>query len=289
MLPFKLVDRRWLSHEAIACAQTLQNDPSVADKPQEFVELAALLVAKWRIGGKRCIGISGGQGAGKSTLCALIRKAGEYFGERIEVLGIDDFYLTKNQRRELGEEVHPLLTTRGPPGTHEVSLLGNAMFEALAGIPFQVPIFDKGLDDRTGFRDVTTPPDRIVVEGWCVGAREQSSAQLREPINALERREDPHGIWRNYVNNCLAGRYREVFSQLDELFFIRVPNLDAVREWRFQQENERDETLRLSKGEIERFILHYERITCWMWADVADRSDVVVDLDHHHQIIALQL
>ena len=41
----------------------------------------------------------------------------------VAVLSIDDFYLTKAERNQLAQNIHPLLVTRGVPGTHDVQML----------------------------------------------------------------------------------------------------------------------------------------------------------------------
>jgi D-glycerate 3-kinase len=68
------------------------------------------------------IGINGTQGSGKSTLADyLCTMLGEQ-GLNCVSLSLDDFYLTRAERETLAAEVHPLLKTRGVPGTHDVSL-----------------------------------------------------------------------------------------------------------------------------------------------------------------------
>ena len=87
---------------------------------EDYGQLAAYLVHSWVELSKSKIGICGGQGAGKSTLSRLIKKAGAFYGEHVEILEIDDFYLTKAERMCLAETIHPALGTRGPPGTHDI-------------------------------------------------------------------------------------------------------------------------------------------------------------------------
>ena len=38
------------------------------------------------------------------------------------MLSLDDLYLPKAERLRLARDVHPLLATRGVPGTHDVAL-----------------------------------------------------------------------------------------------------------------------------------------------------------------------
>ncbi|MFP6796832.1 MAG: hypothetical protein VB933_07160, partial [Pseudomonadales bacterium] len=61
--------------------------------PDDFRQLAALLVDYWIEGDFRRIGIGAGQGAGKTTLCRLIASAFSFTEEKVAILSIDDFYL----------------------------------------------------------------------------------------------------------------------------------------------------------------------------------------------------
>ena len=63
--------------------------------------------------------ISGSQGCGKTTLLKLIKNNFKNF-YNIDPLciSLDDYYLTKKQRNDLSKRIHPLLKTRGVPGTH---------------------------------------------------------------------------------------------------------------------------------------------------------------------------
>src|SRR5687767_10663938 len=69
------------------------------------------------------VGVSGCQGSGKTTLASLlVLMLRELLGLRAINLSIDDFYLTHAERQTLSRSVHPLLATRGVPGTHDVQL-----------------------------------------------------------------------------------------------------------------------------------------------------------------------
>ena len=74
------------------------------------------------------LGINGCQGSGKSTLAHYIRTILDSEHHICaEVLSIDDFYLSRQQRQHLANTVHPLLFTRGVPGTHNIGLLIDAI------------------------------------------------------------------------------------------------------------------------------------------------------------------
>ena len=255
--------------------------------PDDYRQLAALLVDDWHRRGLETVGVGGGQGAGKSTLGRLIAEAGTVFGIRIEVLSIDDFYLTKEERLRLAESVHPLLATRGPPGTHAVGRLRDVMAALRQPGVVEVPCFDKGTDTRSGYALLDGDVDVVVVEGWCVGASAAESA-IDEPINALERKDDADRRWRSHIETLLGGPYAKLNEDLETLVFLKVPSLAAVRRWRLQQEGERPPGQRLSAAQVDRFVEHYERITRRMLASLPSTADVVVELGDDHRVSGLR-
>ncbi|MDE0056055.1 MAG: kinase [Gammaproteobacteria bacterium] len=270
---------------ARACFDTL--DPAI---PQDWRTLAANLAVRWHSDPPRRVGLAGGQGAGKSTLSRAIVEAGRHFGLRVVSLSIDDFYLTRSEREALADRVHPLLATRGPPGTHDVPLCESVMDALDAEGVVTVPVFDKGLDNRAPETlNVQAPVDVVLLEGWCVGARPEPADRLDQPINALEAESDSQGLWRRHINQALATDYARLFGRFDCLVFLRVPNLDAVVRWRLQQESERPPERRLDKAEVAHFVAHYERLTRWMLEDLPARAAVVVELDEGHQVTGCTL
>src|SRR5665647_1556904 len=68
------------------------------------------------------LGICGAQGSGKSTLARAIEREASERPIAAASLSLDDLYLTRTERETLACEVHPLLRTRGVPGTHDVPL-----------------------------------------------------------------------------------------------------------------------------------------------------------------------
>ena len=257
--------------------------------PDDYRQLAALLVDDWRSRGSRTVGVAGGQGAGKSTLGRLLTSAGAFHGQRVEVLSIDDFYLTKAERERLAVDVHPLFRTRGPPGTHAVRSLLETLAMLRRGDDATVPRFDKGIDDRAGEATIVGPVDVVVLEGWCVGAPPRPRNESNAPINALERESDVGGVWRNAIDEALCGVYAELNAALDAIVFLKVPDLDAVRRWRLQQEGERPRAQRMTAAEVARFVAHYERITRRMLAELPNAADVTVELAEDHRIAAVHI
>lgn len=238
------------------------------------------------------VGLTGAQGSGKSTLAAKLAPLLAARGLRTAVLALDDLYLPKADRQRLAADIHPLLATRGVPGTHDVAL-GLAVLASLTTERrTRVPRFDKGADDRwphAAWPILEGPADVVVFEGWCVGARPQPLAALARPVNALERERDPGGVWRAYVNAALAGPYRALFDQVGLQALLLAPGFEAVLGWRLQQEHE----LRARRGdvgqtdaEIAVFIQHYERLTRHIAAEMPPRADVVVRLGPEREVVS---
>lgn len=234
------------------------------------------------------VGICGAQGSGKSTLTAVLRKLLEMRGLRVASLSLDDLYLTRGERRELAARIHPLLATRGVPGTHDVEL-GKALLARLREPgTTMTPVFDKAADDRAEDAAFEGPADVVLFEGWCVGARPQPTTALAEPVNALERDQDADGRWRAYVNAQLAGPYRELFGAIGRLVLLQAPSFEVVLGWRIEQERKLRERLAregrpagqvMTEAQVGAFIQHYERLTRWILAEMPGRADVTVRLD----------
>ena len=229
-------------------------------------------------------GLCGAQGSGKSTLAAALAVHFASIGVPTAILSIDDLYRTKADREALARDIHPLLRTRGVPGTHDLGL-GMAVFASLdRHRPTSLPRFDKASDDRVSEVEWPLAPEEprlVIFEGWCVGARAQASADLDEPINSMERIDDPHGTWRRYVNVMLATEYRRLFERLDFQVLLAAPDFAIVEAWRMEQERElrRRVGAGMADAEIKRFIAHYERLTRHILAEMPGRADLVVRLN----------
>lgn len=259
-------------------------DPSA---PRDYREIAVLLASEWATDPPGFVGLSGGQGAGKSTLSRLIEVACEEFGLRTCVLSLDDFYFPRSIRRKLASEIHPLLETRGPPGTHDLVECREVVDGLRGDQEVWLPVFDKGLDDRRAKRSVQGPFDLVLLEGWCVGAMPESESELVPSINSLEESEDRDGTWRRFVNDQLVGPYAEIGRMLDYLIFLRVPDLVAVRRWRLEQEMERAIEQRMGPDAIDRFVQHFERTTLSMDRTLPRRADLVVGLFPDHSVSSM--
>jgi D-glycerate 3-kinase len=251
------------------------------------------------------LGICGPQASGKSTMAMVLEeifaKAG---GLAVAQFSLDDLYLSSVRRAALARTIHPLLQTRGVPGTHDVGL-GLSLIEGLrVAMPEReslIPVFDKATDnplDITRWRKFQGRADIIIFEGWCVGARPQDAAAVDCALNDLERTEDATGIWRRYVNAQLAGPYQELFRTIGVVLFIRAPGFETVFDWRRQQESKLREALArgplrpatartMDDAELRRFISHYERLTRHILEEMPARADILLNLDKDGSMTSL--
>lgn len=260
-----------------------------------FLPFINVLKPRIAAGRLRVLGIHGAQGSGKSTLASFLRwYLGERSGLRVAQLSLDDFYLRRGERQELAQRVHPLLATRGVPGTHDVKLALRTLHRLQGlqpGESMALPRFDKASDDRFDEGDwpqIAGPVDLIIFEGWCLGAGPQSDAALLSPVNVLEANDDADGDWRRYVNQQLAGDYQRLFAEVDYLLMLQAPSFDCVAGWRQQQErhlaSRRSGAQIMSEADIVRFVQHYERLTRHCLATLPARADCVMTMAEDRSI-----
>ncbi len=243
------------------------------------------------------VGINGCQGSGKSTLAALLRHLLEQeAGLKTINLSLDDFYLSRAGRQGLAKTIHPLLATRGVPGTHDTILMTETLQSLLAGRNgVAIPRFDKGLDEpkpRSQWVNCSQP-DVVIWEGWCLGVTAESQADLETPINLLEAKEDPDGRWRHHVNRCLTEDYAPLFDKVDTWIMLCAPSFDCVIEWRQEQEEKLlqacqsknlDTQAFMNRDALVRFIQHYQRLTKSALAQLPARVDHLYLLDAQRDI-----
>ena len=263
---------------------------------RNFIPMCFWIEKKYKKKGKTLfLGLSGGQGTGKTTVAGIIKIIlKKFFRRKIFVISIDDFYKTLNDRKKISNKIHPLFKTRGVPFTHDINLLRKffTMLKKKRFKKFKLPKFDKSIDDRLEKKywyNIKERPEVVILEGWCVGAKPQSNLLIKKPINDLEKYEDRESIWRKYVNQKLKKEYKRIFSMIDHFIFIKIPNFKMVFQWRLLQENKlRNKSYYkkkiMSYSEIKRFIMFYERITLQMMKDLSKSASVVMLLKKNHEI-----
>jgi D-glycerate 3-kinase len=188
------------------------------------------------------VAIQGPQGSGKSYTTAKVQAAlsGPSTNLNVATLSLDDLYLPHQLLVELSEKHpdNPLLKGRGQPGTHDIAL-GLDILQSLKDgkIPVELPRFDKSLFNGEGDRlemdgsgpIVATPPQVVILEGWCTGFAtiledeldRRWSGAWQEEVNALGIR-DIGPVTKECIQqiNSSIVQYSELWSFLD--VFIQV-------------------------------------------------------------------
>ena len=251
------------------------------------------------------VGLNGAQGSGKSTLSQyLSQMMPKHLDVDCHVISIDDFYLSKAKRKKLGALIHPLLATRGVPGTHDIPRLLDCFeaFHAPEPTSVTIPIFDKLKDDRT--RKVqkiqkSAKPTIVLFEGWCVGIPAQQPLALSVPVSSFEFTKDNTGEWRAYVNEQLEGDYKNLFSVLDRISMLKPPSFESVFDWRVEQEvrlvsRRREDSPSapvrgMSVKQVSEFVENYRRLTCHAIDVLPERAHETWELRSDRLVIAEQL
>ena len=243
------------------------------------------------------VGLAGGQGTGKTTTSSLIKIIlSKYFKLDVFRISIDDFYKTRKERISLSKRIHPMLLTRGVPGTHDINMMLN-FFKKSKSKKFKrlkLPIFNKAIDDRFSKKhwyDLKKKPDVIIFEGWCVGAKSEKNNTLKKTINSMEKTKDQKQIWRKYVNDQLKSKYKKLYSQLNCLIYLKAKNFSLLQKWRLKQERKlwvkskkNLNTKIMSKDNVLTFMQTYQRVTQNMFKYTPKYASVIINLNSNHQI-----
>ena len=242
------------------------------------------------------LGLSGGQGAGKTTITSLLNIIlTNYFKKKVCIFSIDDFYKTLNDRKKLSKNIHPLLKTRGVPGTHDIKFIINYLkkIKSKKNKVISLPRFNKSIDDRaikSKWKKINFIPDIIILEGWCVGAKPQSGNLLNKAANILEKKEDPNFKWRNYVNTQLKNKYKYLFNKMNDIIYMKAPNFNSLQKWRLKQENKlrlkniKKKSKIMTNSEVLKFMMTYQRVTQQMFKDLPKIASIILSLNKNHQI-----
>ncbi len=246
----------------------------------------------------KIIGLTGGQGTGKSTISKILKIIlQEAYGLEVVIFSIDDFYKTLNERETMSKKISSLFLTRGVPGTHDAQMLYRCIknFKQTKFKKFIIPKFDKSIDDRLSKKrwlKVKKKPNIVIFEGWCVGVTPQKKKDLIFPINKLENRCDKKRIWRQRVNLELEKNYKKIFNLIDKLIFLKVPSFRYVFKWRLLQEKKLRVSSRGSKimsdKEVRNFIMYYERLTKHMLNTLPGTAETVISIDRRHRLKSIK-
>jgi len=244
------------------------------------------------------LGLVGGQGTGKTTTSSILEIIlKKYFKLNVFKISIDDFYKTRKERLNLSKKIHPLLMTRGVPGTHDINIMLD-FFKKSKGRkfkPFKLPKFNKAIDDRckkNQWYTLKKRPDVIIFEGWCVGAKAEKNSTLKKSINSMEKSKDTKLIWRKYVNNELKSKYKKLYDQLDCLIYLKAQSFSLLQKWRLIQEkklwlknkNKKTKNKIMTKEDVLSFMQTYQRVTQNMFKFAPKYASIIFNLNSDHQI-----
>jgi D-glycerate 3-kinase len=234
--------------------------------------------------------IAGSQGSGKSTLTAVLKLVLEkFYKKKVMLLSIDDYYLSKNKRLKLSKKIHPLLITRGVPGTHNIAALRKDIINfQKKKFPIVAPLFNKLKDDISSKKKIIKKAEILLLEGWCCGSPPISRGYLFKNINRLESNLDKNKEWRQYYNSQLQKDYKKVFSLFDQQIYIQAPSFTYISKWRYAQEKSnalksKDEKF-MKKTDLQKFIQHYEKLTKWMIKTMPAKADMLIKIDKNQKI-----
>ena len=287
------------------CLKFIKSQETKADKfknKERMIKLFLIPLCFWiskKANKKRpyFVGLAGGQGTGKTTISSLIRIIlTKYFKLNVFRISIDDFYKTRKERINLSKRVHPMLLTRGVPGTHDINMMLNFFKRSKSKKfnRFKLPSFNKAVDDRNNKKkwyDLKKRPDVVIFEGWCVGAQSEKNNTLKKSINSMEKAKDQKQIWRKYVNHQLKSKYKSLFSQLNCLIYLKAKNFTLLQKWRLKQERKlwvkskiKSNFKIMSKEDVLNFMQTYQRITQNMFRYMPKYASIVFNLNTNHQI-----
>ncbi|KAL2107873.1 hypothetical protein VUR80DRAFT_4662 [Thermomyces stellatus] len=194
------------------------------------------------------IGLNGLQGIGKTTLVTALASTLST-RHRTLVLSIDEFYLRHDAQLALAasQPTNALIQNRGEPSTHDLPLLHSVFSDLVAGRETKIPRYDKaafsGRGDRLPESEwlVVNAPDEpkveiVILEGWCVGFRSLSLAELQEKWKGESLTLKHHSVEDlAFVNEALKG-YDVVTDLFDAFVHIDSEDLSYVYAWRQEQE-----------------------------------------------------
>ena len=141
------------------------------------------------------------------------------------------------------------------------------------------------------WESIKEKPDVIIFEGWCVGAKPVSASSLKKSINSMEKVKDSQLVWRKYVNQQLKSKYKNLYSQLNCLIYLKAKNFSLLQKWRLKQEHKlslknkkRDKNKIMNKEDVLNFMQTYQRITENMFKTMPKFASIVMHLNSNHQI-----
>jgi D-glycerate 3-kinase len=185
---------------------------------------------------------------------------------------ISDFYLPYSGLKKVAQD-HPdnaLLQGRGPPGTHDTSLLSTVLdsvrkINDSSSSSVDLPFFDKS--QHSGFGDrspspipLSGPIDIFILEGWSLGFAPLSLERVKE-LHAKGRTAQQHPLFTlQQINDNLTSFAQEIDGRFDTHISIFPKSYDYVYKWRLQQEHHMKSEnggRGMTDEEVEKFVDRY--------------------------------
>lgn len=214
-------------------------------------------------------------------------------GLRAACLSLDAVYLSACERAQLAQRVHPLLRSRGPPGSHDLPLALATLAGLQQGRAMPLPGFDQLADERRPPATWQMAPSGLqllvlVLVGWMLGVGAQPRQALQPPVNTLERQADADGRWRHWCNQRLAEDYPALWQHIHWLCLLQPPHWEVVLRWRIQQEQQlasQQQRTSMSARLVARFLPHLERVGRHAFAPLPASAALCVQLDAQRRVI----
>ncbi|GAX40454.1 hypothetical protein NIES4075_14200 [Tolypothrix sp. NIES-4075] len=227
-----------------------------------WIPLAMQLASRRQELGRPFIqGILGGQGTGKTTMCAVLTLILKELGYHTLSLSLDDLYKTYSDRLKLTQQ-DPRLIWRGPPGTHDIDL-GLTVLDRIRQLqsPVAVPRFDKSAYGGAGDRitpEIVEGIDIVLFEGWFVGVQPIDPAAFDTAPPPIITDEDK--AFARDMNRQLSD-YLPLWQRLDSLIVLYPKDYRCSLEWRLQAEQQMIAAGKsgMSEKEIEQFVYYFWR------------------------------
>ena len=250
-----------------------------------------LLIKKKNTKNLFCL-VSGPQGSGKTTFTSIIKKELVKKKLRVLVLSIDDFYLSKKEREKLSNTISPLFTTRGVPGTHNLSYLKKVLSIFLSNKKntYRLPKFSKAEDDllKAQFHNLQFPYDVFILEGWCINYQGESQSTLQKPVNSMEKNHDQSLKWRKFVNKKSKEYFKNIYKKSHCSIFLKIPSFKYVFQYRKKQELGIPRNKQMNNQQLKHFISFYERITKNLLVSKKNKFDIEINIKPNHNYTDLK-
>ena len=107
----------------------------------------------------------------------------------------------------------------------------------------------------------------------------------------MENTKDKKQVWRKYVNQQLKSKYKNLYSQLNCLIYLRAKNFRLLQKWRLKQERKLILKSRknlkskiMDKRDVLKFMQTYQRITENMFKKMPKYASILLNLNSNQQI-----